>query len=179
MLAKIEAASHRWNRLIVTILGGSLFMTMTFMLLFESARRTIMATTTWGLYETIEIIVAWLVFTALAYALITNYHVRVTLVLDRLPIRARLWCEIIGSLIGIILFGFLLYGAIPHAWDSFLLKETPMSPARTPLWLAKMAVPVGVFIMLVQFIIRFMRTVRPTREVIERVIEEEEKVVGF
>jgi len=154
-------------------------MTMTFMLLFESARRTIMATTTWGLYETIEIIVAWLVFTALAYALITGYHVRVTLVLDRLPIRARLWCEIIGSLIGIILFGFLLYGAIPHAWDSFLLKETPMSPARTPLWLAKMAVPVGVFIMLVQFIIRFMRTVRPTREVIERVIEEEEKVVGF
>ena len=138
-----------------------------------------MSTTTWGLYETCEIIVSWLVFTAFAYALITGYHVRVTLVLDRLPIRARLWCEIIGSLIGIILFGFLLYGAIPHAWDSFLLKETPMSPARTPLWLAKMAVPVGVFIMLVQFIIRFMRTVRPTREVIERVIEEEEKVVGF
>ena len=179
MLAKIEAASYRWNRLIVTIVGGSLFMGMTFLLLFESARRTIMATTTWGLYETIEIIVAWLVFTALAYALITNYHVRVTLVLDRLPIRARIGCEIFVSLIGVILFGFLLYGAIPHAWDSFLLKETPMSPARTPLWLAKMAVPVGVFIMLVQFIIRFMRTVRPTREVIERVIEEEEKVVGF
>ena len=154
-------------------------MGMTFLLLFESARRTIMSTTTWGLYETIEIIVAWLVFTALAYALITNYHVRVTLVLDRLPIRARIVCEIIVSLIGVILFGFLLYGAIPHAWDSFLLKETPMSPARTPLWLAKMAVPVGVFIMLVQFIIRFMRTVRPTREVIERVIKETEEAKGF
>jgi len=154
-------------------------MGMTFLLLFESARRTIMATTTWGLYETIEIIVAWLVFTALAYALITNYHVRVTLVLDRLPIRGRLWCEIIVSLIGVILFGFLLYGAIPHAWDSFLLKETPMSPARTPLWLAKMAVPVGVFVMLVQFIIRFLRTLRPTREVIERVIKEEAEAKGF
>ncbi len=138
-----------------------------------------MATTTWGLYETIEIIVAWLVFTALAYALITNYHVRVTLVLDRLPIRARIWCEIIVSLIGVILFGFLLYGAIPHAWDSFLLKETPMSPARTPLWLAKIAVPVGVFVMLVQFIIRFLRTLRPTREVIERVIKEEAEAKGF
>ena len=138
-----------------------------------------MATTTWGLYETIEIIVAWLVFTALAYALITNYHVRVTLVLDRLPIRARIGCEIIVSFIGVILFGFLLYGAIPHAWDSFLLKETPMSPARTPLWLAKIAVPVGVFIMLVQFIIRFLRTLRPTREVIERVIKEEAEAKGF
>ena len=154
-------------------------MGMTFLLLFESARRTIMSTTTWGLYETIEIIVAWLVFTALAYALITNYHVRVTLVLDRLPIRARLVCEIIVSLIGVILFSFLLYGAIPHAWDSFVLKETPMSPARTPLWLAKMAVPVGVFVMLVQFIIRFLRTLRPTREVIERVTKETEEAKGF
>lgn len=179
MLSKIEDISEKVNKKIVVFVGGTLFMTLTFMLIFESARRTIMATTTWGLYEVAEIIVSWLVFTAFAYALIAGYHVRVTLVLDRLPIRARLWCEVLGGFIGVVLFGFLLYGAIPHAWDSFLIKETPMSPARTPLWLAKMALPVGATIMLFQFAIRLARTLRPTREVIEKAIKEKSRVVGI
>jgi len=179
MLRKIEDFSENINRKLVVFLCGTLFMTMTFLLVFESVRRTIMSSATWGLYETCEIIVSWLVFTAFAYALITGYHVRVTLVLDRLPIRARLGCEIVAGLVGIGLFAFLLYGSIPHAWASFLLKETPMSPARTPLWLAKMGVVPGVTLMLFQFIIRFARLMRPTREVIEEIVAEEERVVGF
>ncbi len=179
MLSKIEAISENVNRKIVVFLGGTLFMTLTFMLVFESLKRTIMSSTTWGLYEVAEIIVSWLVYTAFAYALIAGFHVRVTLIIDRLPIRIRLWCEILTDIIGIALFSFLLYGAIPHAWDSFLIQETPMSPARTPLWLAKMALPVGAAIMLFQFLIRFARTVHPTREVIEKAIKEKSRVVGI
>lgn len=179
MLAKLEAASHKWNRWIVSLFGGVIFMTLTFMLVFESLRRTIVDKSIWGLYDISEILNVWLVITAFAYALITAYHVRVTLVLDRLPTKGRLACEIIASLIGIAMFSFLLWGAIPHAWDSFVLKETPMSPARVPMYLGKIGMVPGLALMLIQFIIRFARQVRPTREVIEEIIKEKEKVTGF
>ena len=179
MLAKLEAASHKWNRWIVAVGGGMIFMTLTFLLTFESLRRTLVAKSIWGLYDICEILTAWLVFTAFAYALITGYHVRVTLVLDRLPVKARLACEIIASIIGITMFSFFLWGAIPHAWASFVLKETPMSPARVPMYIGKIGMVPGVAFMLFQFIIRFARQVRPTPEVIKKIIEEEEKAAGF
>lgn len=179
MLRKIEAANERVNRAVTAVICGATFVVITFLMSFEAVRRTIFATVTLGAMELNEILMAWLVFTAFAYALITGYHVRVTLVLDRLPRRGRFWCEIFTSVIGVVFFALLLYGAVPHFWKSWLIKETVFAPAGIllPMWFAKLSMVVGGSLILVAFLIRLIRTLHPTREVIKKVIEEE-RVTG-
>ncbi|MCL0077313.1 TRAP transporter small permease, partial [Dehalococcoidia bacterium] len=166
MLSKIQAVNHRVNRGVVIVLGAICLLGMAFMMVFDASRRTIMGVTTWGLHDIVEIMMSWLIFTAFAYALVANFHVRVTLVLDRLPPRVRFWCEIFGSTIGIIFFGFLLYGAVLYFWDSFLIRESSMSPAMTPLWPSKLAMPVGISLILVEFLLRLIGTLRSGRKVV-------------
>lgn len=169
MLDKIEDVNEKVNRALVAVICCATFLIISGLMSFEALRRTIFSTVTLGSLETNEVAMAWLIFAAFALALITRYHVRVTLVLDRLPPRGRFACEILTGLVGFAFFALLLYGAVPHFWKSWLIKEMVYAPegVYVPMWLSKLAMVVGVFLICVAFLIRLMRTVRPARKVIE------------
>ena len=128
-----------------------------------------------GMLDVVKILLAWLVFAAFAYALITGAHVRMSLVVDRLSSRLRSVCEVFGSLMGIAFFAVFTYLACTYFWTSFLIKEVPMSPIPSPVWLGKLAMPIGGIFILFSFVIRLIRSLRATREVVEG----EEEMKGF
>lgn len=173
MLRKIEAASHGANKKLAIYVSGIGILSVMSILIVDASLRTIFAMPFLWVIDVSEIILAWIVFTAFAYALITETHVRMTLVLSRLPLRLRSGCEIFGNLMGVFFFALLTYLAIPYFWQSWLVKEVPMAAVETPVWLGKAAVPVGGILMSVVFLIRLIRSLRPIREVIE------EEVRGF
>lgn len=173
MLRKIEAASHRVNKRLATYVSGIGILSVMTILIVDASLRTIFAMPLLWVIDVSEIILAWIVFTAFAYALITGAHVRMTLVLSRLPFRLRSGCEIFSNLMGVVLFAIITYLAVPYFWKSWLIKEVPMAAVETPVWLGKLAVPVGGTLMSVVFLIRLIRSLRPTREVVE------EEVKGF
>ena len=166
MISNVETTSTRWNRRLAVYVSGICIILITVLLVLDASLRTFLAKPILGLIDVVEVILAWIVFTAFAHALITGAHVRMTLVVDRLPFRARSGCDIFGSLIGVVFFALLTVLAVPYFWHSWLIKEVPMSPVGTPVWLGKAAMPIGSFIMFTAFVIRLMRSLRPKREVV-------------
>lgn len=172
MLEKLETLDRRVNRRIALYLSGSGIIAATVLMMVDSGMRFFFARPIWGMQDIIKIILTWLVFTAFAYALITNTHVRMTLVIGRLPAPVRPKFEILSSLVGALFFAALTYLSTPYFWESWLIKEVPMSPIPAPVWLAKAAVPIGSLFMFSSFIVRLLRALRPTGEV-------EEEIKGF
>lgn len=175
MLEKLETLDRRVNRRIALYLSGTLLMAATLLMVIDAGMRAFFASPIWGMHDIIKIILTWLVFTAFAYALITNTHVRMTLVIDRLPPPVRPKFDIIGSLIGALFFAAFIYLSTLYFWESWLIKEVPMSPIRAPVWLAKAAVPIGSLFMFLSFVIRLLHALRPTVEAVEGA----EEVKGF
>ena len=175
MLKKLETLDRRVNRRIALYLSGGLIMAATMLMVIDAGMRAFFASPIWGMHDIIKIILTWLVFTAFAYALINNTHVRMTLVIDRLPPPVRPKFDIFGSLIGALFFAAVTYLSTPYFWTSWLVKEVPMSPIPAPVWLAKAAVPIGSLFMFLSFVVRLLRALRPTVEA----VEEAEEVKGF
>lgn len=174
MLRKIEAANHRVNKRLATYVSGIGILSVMTILIVDATLRTIFAKPLLWVIDISEIILAWIVFAAFAYALITGAHVRMTILVSRLPSRLRSGCDIFANLMGIGFFALLTYLAVPYFWKSFLIQEIPMAAVETPVWLGKLAMPVGMSLMFVVFLLRFIRSLHPTREVIEEGVRGEE-----
>lgn len=175
MLEKLETLDRRLNRRFALYLSGSGIMMVTMLMVVDAGMRAFFASPIWGMHDIIKIILTWLVFTAFAYALITNTHVRMTLVIDRLPPPVRPKFDILGSLTGALFFAALTYLSTLYFWESWLIKEVPMSPIPAPVWLAKASIPIGSLFMLLSFVVRLLRALRPTVEA----VEEAKEIKGF
>jgi len=176
MLSRIESASRKVNATIVTYLCGSALLLVTCLTVIDASRRTFFGQVFVGMRDVVEILEAWAIFAAFAYALIRGAHVRMTLVVDRIPSGLRSSLEFIGIIVGVGFFLLLTYLTVPYAWHSFLIKEAPMSSVRSPVWLGKMALPVGSALILFEFVLRLIRKVRPAAGVPEG---EEEEIRGI
>lgn len=174
MLEKLEKFDRRLNRRIALYLGGSLIIAITMLMVVDAGMRTFFASPIWGMHDIVKIILTWLVFTAFAHALVTNTHVRMTLVIDRLPPPVRPKFYFLSSLIGALFFAALTYLSTLYFWESWLIKEVPMSPIPAPVWLAKLAMPLGSLFMLLSFIVRLLCALRPTVKAVE-----EKEITGF
>lgn len=95
MLNKIEAINEKLNRSLTSWICGICFVVIAYSMTFEALKRTILSTVTLGVSEVDEVLMTWLILIPLASALITGYHVRVTLVTIRLSGRARVASEVL------------------------------------------------------------------------------------
>lgn len=175
MLRRLGSFNYRVNRRLCLYISGWLILMITGLMVVDAIRRTLFALTIQGAIDVVEISMAWIVFIAFAYALITGAHVRMTLLVGRLPPRVRPGFEIFSSILGAAFFGLFTYLASLYFWTSWLVKETPMSPVPAPVWLAKAALPIGGVLIFLSFLLRLIRSLRVTREVIEA----EEEIKGF
>ena len=126
MLRKIEATVLSTNRRAAMYLCGGMTLLAMFVLIADAARRTILGKPFQAAIDWVELILAWIVFPAFAYALITGAHVRMTLGVSRFPPKLRRGCEIFGNLCGMVFFAYVTYHAVPFFWISWLVKEIPM-----------------------------------------------------
>jgi TRAP-type mannitol/chloroaromatic compound transport system permease small subunit len=82
---------------------------------------------------------------ALGMAYVHDAHVRIELVRDRLPARARVWLELAGAVLFLLAYCFVIvkFGAT-FAWRAFATNE--VSSAQTGLshrWIIKSVLPIG------------------------------------
>ena len=114
-----------------------------------------------GTVEIIELAMPWVVCLALAFALIRGAHVRVTLFIDRLGGIKRRGIDGFDHLLGFIFFMMLVYGSSSQFWSSWIIREQKFAALLTlPLWLAKLALPVGFFLMAIQHLIEFSEIIK-------------------
>ena len=132
-------STHR----VVATMSGSLVMVLMFIIVVDSGGRFMLAKPLQGAVEISRVVLAWVLFGSLAYALVQGTHVRVTLFLTRLPRRLYLIVEILIIILSLLFFGLVVYAGWGQFWESFALNEAMAAPIWIPFWLAKLALPVG------------------------------------
>jgi TRAP-type C4-dicarboxylate transport system permease small subunit len=84
-------------------------------------------------------------FLALAYALRSGDHIRVTLILQRLHGRARWWMEVLCLAIATLLSSYFAWFAARLVWGSYTLHDISQNVDATPLWIPQLSMALGLF----------------------------------
>ena len=106
--------------------------------------------------EISELLLPYIVFPCVAYALSIGSHIRVTMLTSLLPQRVQLSCEIIASIVGAVIFGIMAYQGWSIFWKSFLIKEEMQAAIALPWWLSKFIFPVGAAMFCLQFLVQLV-----------------------
>lgn len=128
------------------ISAGFIFLLM-FAVSLDAVWRMITDKSFAGIYEGCELVLPVIVFMALAYTQAERGHVRVELVLLRMPSRLRVTCEVIAL---ILIFGigvFLTWRTGIVAIESILRKEFSGGLYPLPIWASRLVVPLGSFVL--------------------------------
>jgi len=92
-----------------------------------------------------------------AWALQDNRHVKIDLIYDRLNSRQRAIMDSITFIFFVLYLGVLLWATGKYAWHSVLLRETSGSAWDPVIYPIKMSLPIGIGLLLLQGIAKFIR----------------------
>jgi len=107
-------------------------------------------------WEMSEVVMPYIVLFALAYTLTKDVHVRMYLVTNLLPPKARFGCEIFSNVISIGFCLMMTYWSWLFFWESYIIGEDMLAAIKIPWWLGKFAMPVGMATFSVRFIFKLL-----------------------
>ena len=105
-----------------------------------------------GAHEAAAFLMAAAIYLGLAYTLVVNGHIRVTLILERLAPKARWWTEIWCHLFSIYMIGYLAIFSVMLAWRSSQGGETSEGLIPIPLFIPQIAMAFGVCFLAVRLV---------------------------
>ena len=91
-------------------------------------------------------------FLGAPYILLTHGHVSVDVVPLMVATPARRRLHLVGNLVALVFCGLFLYAAVPWWWEAFHSGQTTPSIWRARMWIATLAVPVGLALLCLQFV---------------------------
>jgi len=106
-----------------------------------------------GGVEITQLMMPWAIFLGFTYALLMGTHVQMSLLIERTPKRVSLGLQSFGHLAGLFLTGVLAVGGWLFFWDSFMIKEIMFSTIDLPWYIGKLAMPIGMFIFSLQYLV--------------------------
>jgi TRAP-type C4-dicarboxylate transport system permease small subunit len=140
----------RFHEGLATVLGV-LVMVIMFLIVIDVGGRYLFNSPLLGGVEISRVVLAWILFLSLVYGLVKGAHVRVTLLTTRYPPRLQFMVEVFTAILSIGFFALATYSGWEQFKLSFKVAEEMPSPIWIPFWLPKLAVPIGCFLMAVQF----------------------------
>jgi TRAP-type C4-dicarboxylate transport system permease small subunit len=102
-------------------------------------------------------------FLALAHTLKRGEHIRVTLLLSALGVRARRGLEMWSLGAAVALAALSAYYSCKLSWQSHAFNDISTSNDATPLWIPQLAMALGNVVLLVAFIDEFVLELRGLR----------------
>lgn len=97
-----------------------------------------------GLSEIAAYLLVGATFLGLAYTFVHHAHIRVTLLLTRLPAAPRAWFEVFCLLVALILSVLLGYGLIELIRESREFNDVSSGFLSIPLWIPQTVLAIGV-----------------------------------
>jgi TRAP-type C4-dicarboxylate transport system permease small subunit len=91
-------------------------------------------------------------FLALAYAFAHGDHIRVTLVIGRLGLRARRGAEIFSVVMAILASGAFAFYSVKMAWWSWTFHDISSANDATPLWIPQLGMAIGTVVFCIAFV---------------------------
>jgi len=135
---------------------GLLILALMFVIVIDVVGRFFFNKPLQGGVEISQLLLAWILFLPLAYALFRGAHVQVTILLMYLSRRHKLIAETIITILSLGLFGLAIYAGWNYFWESISVGETMAAPIWLPLWLAKLAALLGFLLIFIQLCINLV-----------------------
>ena len=110
-----------------------------------------------GVNEIAQIMLGYIALLSLAAALNAGIHVRVSLLTARLSRQAQGGLAVIQHVLGAFFFACLAYGGWVEFLDALIKRETMVSAIPIPFWILAFALPLGAFVIMIQFISYLVR----------------------
>jgi TRAP-type mannitol/chloroaromatic compound transport system permease small subunit len=131
--------------------------------------------------------IQWYFFSAIflllaGYTLLRNEHVRIDVIAGRLSKRAQTWIDIIGTVFFMFPMAFLLmWLSWPIFVDTYAHHEVSTNAGGLIIWPARLLVPIGFFLLLVQGVSELIKRIAflrglipdPSEKHVEKTAEEE------
>ena len=106
-------------------------------------------------------------FLALAYTLKHNEHIRVTLILQSVPARARRALEIWSLTAASLLAALFAYYSVRLAWQSHAFHDMSTMIDASPLWIPQLGMATGTLILAIAFVDELVMELRGLRQPVE------------
>ncbi len=148
---KISSAFVRCEK-VLTSISWLVTLAVTLMIVVDILLRAVFKHPLPASWEICELMMPWIVFTAFAYTLTIDAHVRVSLLVERVPLRVRQIMIILSELVSLIICALITYFAWVHFRESFAIREEMLAAIPLPWWLGKMAMPVGMFFLTIRYL---------------------------
>lgn len=109
--------------------------------------------------------IQWTLFAAVfllaaGYTLLRNEHVRIDIVTSRFNPRTQAWIDLMGGLLFLLPFCVLmLYLAWPFFLTSYIEQEWSNNPGGLMLWPAKLMIPLGFTLLLLQGVAEIIKRI--------------------
>jgi TRAP-type mannitol/chloroaromatic compound transport system permease small subunit len=94
---------------------------------------------------------------AAAWALLDGRHVKIDMVYEKFSARRRALLDSITFVFFALYIGMMVWATGKYAWRSVAILEMSDSPWRPPLWPMKVFLALGVLLILLQGIAKFIR----------------------
>ncbi len=88
-------------------------------------------------------------FLALAHTLKRGEHIRVTLLIEHVPARARHALELWALAVATLLAGLFAFYSTRLAWQSLQFNDISTGNDATPLWIPQIAMALGTIVLLI------------------------------
>lgn len=113
-----------------------------------------------GVSEMASYLLVGATFLGLAYTFVHHAHIRVTLLITRLPSAWRVWFEVFGLSIAIVLSLLLCYGLIELARESIAYSDVSSGFLSIPLWIPQTVLATGVALLCLALIEAWLMALR-------------------
>jgi TRAP-type C4-dicarboxylate transport system permease small subunit len=154
VFTSIENVLSRINTVVVAACGVLLFLFM-LMEVGDVTGRYLFLYPVPGTREIGEIVLACVVFLGWAAVLANNQHIRVLILVDRLPLRVQAWLELLALFVGLAMVGSISYYSFDQAVQSYVTKEIGFTYG-IPRWPGKMALFIGSTLFAIQFLVMLL-----------------------
>jgi TRAP-type C4-dicarboxylate transport system permease small subunit len=142
ILSKIDSVFQKIEEgLMIFSWVATLF--ITFLIVIDIFLRFVLNKPLPATWEMSEVVMPYIVFFALAYTLEKDVHIRMNLVITRLPSKFRFACEIFSNIVSISICVMMTYWSWLLFRDSFLAGEDMLAAIKIPWWFGKLSMPVG------------------------------------
>lgn len=136
------------------LVAGVLAVVMTVAVTYEVVLRYVFRSPTEFTLALTEYMLVACALLGAAYTLRQDGHVRVDLIINRLRPRARSILDIITSLVALSYCAVLTWQGWPYFWRCYQLNWRDDSPAMLPLAPVYFMLPLGAFLLCVQYLVK-------------------------
>jgi TRAP-type C4-dicarboxylate transport system permease small subunit len=112
-----------------------------------------------GTYNIVESLMVFIVFLAMANTERKRQNIRIKFLTNRFPPVAQRILHIFACLAGAFFSGLIVWCTWPAAMESWAIREYMTGQVSLPLYPSKFMVPIGMFLLMIQFLADIMASI--------------------